>query len=174
MATAPLFIADLATLKKLVRLSGINKKEDIETMLDSTIRTVRAGFYRKLGLTRITELVALSYTETPTTADHYMRSVANDTEVLWVRTELMKVMPMLFQDASGGADQSWNEEATFRDMGSFDISREINRNTNEIETNIEFLASRQSATNESPARFLVIEPDADMASPKPGSSINVS
>jgi len=123
---SPLFVADEATLKAALRFSGVVDGSNADAMFDQAVVAVRSGFYRTLGVARVAVLLAIPYTDSPTTETSLLRTVATTTEIEWVRYELMRTLPVLFQDASGDALDVWNREAPFRGMGktSLDKARE--------------------------------------------------
>ena len=166
MATAPLFVANLATLKAQLRLSGLDATADSASMLNRAILTVRLNFMRHLGAARVTEIVALAFSESPVSENEITRAVANVTETDWVRYELMAVLPTLFQDSSGSAQDIWNHEAPFRRQGQSDIARMREELMSEIEQNLIQLAGDESLGEEdSIAQGGVIDPEEDPPQP---------
>lgn len=120
MATAPLFVADLPTLKTKLRLSGVSDDPSVDAsaMIDESILAVRTKFYARLGITKVAALVAITFVPAPSTEPEILRAVANTCEVNMVRLELMDRLPWLWSDSSGEAQKAWNEEAPFREKGS--------------------------------------------------------
>ncbi len=132
MAT-PLFVADEATMKERLRLSAVPATAlDTEAIIDEAILKARLRFYTDLGAARTNELVAMAFTETPTTEDGILRAICNTTEVTLVRCELLRTLPNTFMDASGDVDHRWNEEAPVRERGSFELDEELKRCENEV------------------------------------------
>ena len=119
MAVGPLFVTDLAELKRRLRLSGLpDATEDAPTMLANAILAVRVHFNRRLGTARVQQLLGFPQTETPSTEPELLRTLAETVEVDWVRLELMCRLPWLWSDSSGEAQKAWNEEAPFREKGA--------------------------------------------------------
>lgn len=114
MATNPLFSADLVQLKKDLRLSGANAGGDFEAIYETAVLQARIGFNTRLGPARVAELVAINYTPNPTTENDILRALARVCEVRWVRLILIDLLPTIWMDASGQAQQNYNEEAAFR------------------------------------------------------------
>lgn len=144
---APLFLADEAALKTRLRLSAVPASAlDTEAIIDEAILRARIRFYTDLGATRTNVLVALSFTETPTTDDEILRAICNTTEVKLVYCELLRLLPNTFMDASGDVNSRWNEEAPTRERGSFDLDTELARCENEVVEAMMLLAA-PNATN---------------------------
>lgn len=130
---APLFVADEATLKSALRLSAVPASAlDTEAVIDEAILRARLRFYRDLGSARTNELVALTYTDQPTTDEEVLRALANTVEVKMVKCQLLRDLPNTFMDASGDVNARWNEEAPTRERGSFELGDELARCENEI------------------------------------------
>jgi hypothetical protein len=130
---APLFVASEAALKSALRLSAVPASAlDTEAIIDEAILRARLRFYRDLGATRTNELVALPYTDQPTTEDQVLRALANTVEVKMVKCQLLRDLPNTFMDASGDVNSRWNEEAPTRERGGFDLEEELSRCENEI------------------------------------------
>lgn len=164
MALAPLFVVDFTTMKANLRLTG-SGSGDAEELIDEGIRFVRVNFWKRLGQTRITQILATVYTETPATEDEYVRMAANSAEIVWVRLHLLKTMPTLFMDSSKLLEQ-WNEEAAFRQGGP--SRKQVEKLERELEEFIDILINGANI-NDPRFRFDVIEPDK--APPRPGDSL---
>lgn len=148
--TDPLFIADLPTLKALMRLTGVpDSRGDTLAILDEAILNARLEFYRRLGEQRVSALVATTFVPNPTTADDILRALANVVEADLVYVQLLRKLPNLFMDASGAAQRVWNEEAPFRERGGTPLDKEINRRLDKIEENFQMLAEEESLAEES-------------------------
>lgn len=130
---APLFVVDEPTLKERLRLSAVPASAlDTEAIIDEAILRARVRFYRELGSARTNTIVALPFTELPTTDDEVVRALANTTEVKMVYCELLRLLPNTFMDASGDVNHRWNEEAPTRERGTFEINDEIKRCEDDI------------------------------------------
>lgn len=177
MATAPLFVADLATLKPKLRLSGVPTISDADDIINEAILVTRQKFYRELGVARITALLVLPFVETPSTNDQILRAVANSTEVLMVRCELMSMMPMMFMDGNADQNQIMQDEALFRDSTSSQLEQMRMQCELEIQQNMDLLAGDEEIASESTIRIDspgVSQPVIDTTTasrPYPGDSI---
>ena len=177
MATAPLFVADLATLKSKVRLSGVPTTSDADDIINEAILVTRQKFYRELGGSRITVLKAMAFTEAPTTDNQILRAVANSTEVLMVRCELMKTLPSMFMDGNAQQNQIMQDEALFRDNTSNELDQMRMQCEIEIQQNFDLLAGDEEIASENALRIDspgVSQPVVDTrtaARPYPGDSI---
>ena len=152
MATAPLFIADLATLTSKLRLSGVPAAADASDIINEAILVTRQKFYRELGVSRIAILGALAFTETPATENQILRAVANSTEVLMIRCELMRTMPMMFMDGNADQNQIMQDEALFRDTTSSQLEQARLACELEIQQNMDLLAGTEEIASETTIR----------------------
>lgn len=168
--TDPLFVADLATLKQLLRLTGVPASAtDTLAILDEAILRARLAFYRRLGEQRVGVLAALTFEPNPTTSDEVIRALANTVEVKLVYQELLRRLPNAWMDASGDINRRWNEEAPFRERTSFDAKEEILRLHNEIEEDMQMLAAEEAVGEESDLRAYDGTPT--FIPPRPGGSL---
>lgn len=116
MAVAPLFVADIATLKSELRLTGLKTGSDGEQILERGASTARVNLYQRLGATLVTDVLAIADVDNPTTLDQIRRKAASLVEVEIVRCELVDVMPVMLGDASGDAQQVYNDEGVWRQI----------------------------------------------------------
>ena len=158
MAVAPLFVADMATLKQQLRLTGVPASTDADEMISAAVLEANSGFRRRLGNDQVTTLLGYSYTETPSTNNEVLRLVANQTEVKMVKAILLRVLPAQFIDGAGNALQNWHEEAPFRHMGPFDRRDELKQLNREIEENLQLLEGSESITSETKGHASTISP----------------
>jgi len=148
--TDPLFLEDLDAMKSALRLSGVPAvDEDANSILQQAILAVRTNFYRRLGGTRVGQLVAIDFEDNPETDDEMLRALAQTTEVKYTFVELMDRLPMLWMDDSGGAWQQFNEQGTFRKLGMSDRKEMRTRMLADIEQAMQFLAGEQVFGEES-------------------------
>jgi hypothetical protein len=140
MASAPLFVADLATLTSKLRLTGVASGDSGTPLIDEGILQARNEIYLRLGASTIATIQATAFTDNPTTADQYTRSLANSVEVKMVRLRLMRSMPMMFIDGTGGdAMNILHDEAPYRDTSAFDLRAEMNMLEAEIDSDLAIL-----------------------------------
>lgn len=172
MATNPLFVANMDTLKSKLRLSGLPSDGDGESLLEEALLVVREGFYRRLTATGVSSILATGESDNPTTHAQILRSVASSTEVKWVRLQIIRSMPTLTMDGSGRRLQVWNEEAAFRQQGQSERENEIRRMEKEVEENLELLAGTESIGSETTFHITTLEPDD--TPPRPGGSIRIN
>jgi hypothetical protein len=114
MPSAPLFVADTATLQARLRLTGLPSGADGTALLQEAMTRVRAGFYRRLGVSRVDTILETDFEDDPVSAEEVLRSSANSAEVRWTYIVLLDLMPTLFMDASGATQETWNTEGAFR------------------------------------------------------------
>lgn len=131
--TNPLFVTDIATLKAQLRLSGVPTDQDAHVMVQSALMQVRAGFYTRLGISRVAELVAISPNANPTTEDGILRGIAEQLEVMWVRCKLLDRMPTVFMDSSGAYQEIMNQEGIARSLPLSHIEAQKNRCAAQVE-----------------------------------------
>lgn len=138
MPVEPLFIANLSLLKAKLRLTGATQP-DTARIIDSAMEAARIGFFDHLGVDRVSELLAIAYSENALTEAALERTKANNLEVSWVRLHLLRVLPSLLMDASGVSQQMWNQENAF--ARTSDTAKEIERLEAEIAQGLDELAS---------------------------------
>ncbi len=167
MAVAPLFVLDMETLQAKLRLTGLPSGADGEALLKSGVERAKAQFYRRLGLSRVTTLLAMTYTDTPATQEDVLRIVANEAEVKAVRLHLLDTMPVLFMDNSTQTEEVWNTEGAFR-PGRITLA-ERERLATELEADMALLAGETSLGSETTWGGFTLEPDCPP--PAPGDSM---
>lgn len=140
MATNPVFVADLATVKEQLRLTGVVEGSDAQSMLEAALLQVRTGFYSRLGGTRMATLIAITPSESPTTNDEILRAIGGLCEVLWARCILLDKLPVTFMDNSGGDLEFINQEGTFRSITPERLDAERQRCQIQIEEWLALLA----------------------------------
>ena len=118
MAVAPLFVADMDTLKQELRLTAVDSTNDSEQIFQRAVISARAAVFARLGETVANAWVAVAYSENPTGEQGVLRAVANLLEVELVFLRLLDSLPIFFMDDGGGTQQAWNEEGTFRGLDS--------------------------------------------------------
>lgn len=116
MAVAPLFVADIGTLKKEVRLDAMESTEARYSIFERAAISARAAIYSRLGEAATNAWVAIAYAENPTNESGVLRSIANLLEVELVFLRLLDSLPIFFMDDSGGTQHSWNEDGAFRGL----------------------------------------------------------
>jgi len=168
MAISPAFVESTAVLKENLRLSGMDSAKDSATLLEQAIRKARSQFYRRLGQSRMDTLIAITPSDTPSTTNENLREIARQTEIMIVKQELTWTLPMLFQDASGEAQQLWNEEGVFRGEDQFSLGSLRDMLHFEIEQNFQFLEGEETAGAETTWSITTFEPED--APPKIGES----
>lgn len=177
MATAPLFIDNVANLKSKIRLSGVPTTSDADDIINEAILVARQKFYRELGVPRVAELKAIAFVENPATEDQILRAVANSTEILMVRCELMRALPMMFMDGNAQQDQIMQDEALFRDSTSAQLEQMRMQCELEIQQNMDLLigdeqlASETTLRVDSPGTSQPVVDTTNAARPYPGDSI---
>lgn len=146
----PLFLADLNAMKAELRLSGVPATgEDANVILEDVLLQVRTAFYRRLGITRVGQIVAFATNYTnPSTEPEILRAVAKSTEVKMTWCKLAERLPQLWMDDSGGSWQQFNEQGTFRKMSLRERVEQCERYETEIEENMQLLAGEQALGEE--------------------------
>ncbi|CAK9074174.1 Uncharacterized protein (Fragment), partial [Durusdinium trenchii] len=107
---------DEATLKARLRLTGVEAGSDAQAIIDEATLMVRANIYARLGDTRVTELLAITFDPVFTTNQGALRAIANNLEIKWVWLILLDRLPTIFMDNSGAVQEVYNEEAAFRSV----------------------------------------------------------
>ena len=148
MTVAPTFVADFDTLKKELRLGEIPEGKDSEDIIHQAIRDVRLAFWRSLGDSRIRTIQGWSLIDDPTSTNDYLRHLANETEIKWVKYFLTYTLPVLFMDDSGDADMHYNQDPTFRQMSGRQIDNLRKDLWNEVLENLDLLTGDEEAGEE--------------------------
>lgn len=147
--TDPLFVADLATLKALLRMTEVpSDSTDALAILNEGILKARLKFYRRLGTARVGQLLSISFVENPTTEDEVLRALANTVEVKLVLCHLLVRLPHVWMDASGAIDKQWNEEAPVREQAPVELADRLSACQNEIEEDMQVLAGEDQIGDE--------------------------
>ena len=121
MAISPLFwssgSADKAALLLSLRLdqTRVDGMPTLDATIDQELQSVRLGLFRRLGTALVTTLLATSYTDNPTTEAEIKRVSACRAEALWLRLNLLRVLPQLWMDSSSNQKTVWNEDAFSRE-----------------------------------------------------------
>lgn len=151
----PLFVPDVQTLKRELRLSGVPVTEDADDIIRRATLQVRIQIAQRLPSATITDILATAWKATPdVTNDAEMkRALAYLLEVKWVRLVLMTSLPSIFLDNSGGIQEQWNEEGAFRKRRLEDLNAEKRECLTLIETWIEILNGQQDFGSVASARI---------------------
>ena len=159
MAVAPYYLADLDTLKSAMRLTNLDGTEDASSILDLSIEWARGYIFRKLGPTNAAAWKAVAYSENPTTEQGVLRMTANLLEVKLVLVSLMDRLPNFFMDDSGGTQEAYNEEGTFRKKNSEERADLRKRCWAEIKEFVDLLNGDQSLGDNASIKTYVGEND---------------
>lgn len=172
MSATPLFQTRAAIIGRL-RMTAAPSTSDAQSILDGCIEEARTNFYRRLGITRVGQIVAFTAESPPTTEEGILRDIAAQTETKIVRSLAMRQLPMLFIDGSGQRDAVWNDEGATRRAAEFQLRKEGDRLQVEIEANFLLLAGDTSVGQEPRVRAKAIDPyeDDPDSRPRPGSSV---
>lgn len=172
MTATPLFQTRAALLAQ-IRMTSAPSGTDAQSILDGCIGEARTTFYRRLGITRTSQIVAFTAETPPTTEEGILRDIAAQTEVKIVRSLAIRQLPMMFMDGSGKRDMVWNDEGATRQAAIYELAREGDRLSREIEANMLLLAGTTSVGDESRIRMTAIDPYEDDSDnrPRPGSTI---
>lgn len=164
---APLFVPSLAALKSALGLTAVTAADRL-ACIDRAVRKVRVGFYDRLGASRVSELLLVSYADSPTTDDGMLRLKASETEISWVRMELLREMPVLLMPAAAASQQIWNEDSLTRNADNSLLDKEIVRLQTEIDNALQDLAAGQDVEDSS---LNICVPAPDTTPARPGDSI---
>lgn len=162
MAVAPLFIASMTVLKDALRLGGTVQAGGL-AMIDQAVKDVRVRFYGRLTAARITTIKLANTVDAPATDAELLRALADSVEVRWVRLHLLRVMPALFMDGSGGRQQQWNDEGAF--VARRQTDSEVERLEAELELDLAKLAGDDDLDEQQTINADVLEPDDEVDLP---------
>lgn len=158
----PLFLADVDAMKQELKLRGVPASgDDALVVLEDCLLQARLAFYRRLGATRVGQLVAFAtnYTK-PTTNDELLRALAKTVEVKLTWCALADRLPQLWMDDSGGAWQQYNEQGTFRKITFREREDQCKRFAAEIEQAMIVLAGDVTLGEETGVNVTTFEPEA--------------
>jgi hypothetical protein len=147
MAVTVLFLPDVATLKKRLRLTGIPSGGDAEGMLEEASLKARLGLYKHLGESLVATINGTAYTDAPATTVQLRRVKAAAAETVWVRLLLLSILPTATLDSANALLQAWNDEGTFRGMGPREREKEIERLKTELNELLMDLVTDTTATS---------------------------
>lgn len=165
--TNPTFCPSREFLLDRLRLDSVPDINDVHGLIDQAIDDVRTGFYRRIGSDRISYLQSLPASQSVSTEADFMRTLAVNTEVKWVRLELMRTLGMQFV-AGSASNQIWNEESV-RDVTLAAMAEERRMIQKEIDNNNDVLAARIQPNEIGGFRIVTISPTE--TPPKPLDSI---
>lgn len=151
----PMFQTKVA-LAATLRLSQLAANNDADEQLDAGIREARTYFWRRLGLSRLNELVNLSFVDPPVTEDDHMRQLANLVEFKRVRWFLMPLYIAHYKDGGAAVFQEWNDEAAFRNLNPFSADMLSRKLLQSIEEDMEILDKAQTPGSEQKDRVSTI------------------
>lgn len=153
------------TLKERLRLSRIPDSSGAGDLLLEASLTVRLGFMEELGSARVAAIVALPFTETPTTTDEILAAVAHTTEVKWTRLELSRTLPMLFADGNQDNGQIFHDEAAFRQAKEDQLESLRGALWEEVVVGVSRMQGSTVAEDRNEVRFAAITPDCPPPAP---------
>lgn len=162
----PMFMPSNLALRKALRLSGVPDTNDGSAVIDTAVETVKVGFFRALGEAKILQIRAIPYNIDPRTSAEYLRTLAATTEVKWVRSQLLRTMPLLFMDGTARV-QAWQEEAAFRDGSFLQTRDELRRLDDEIQVALEVLRTSDLSQGYS-SKMTTVAPDDSI---RPGDTV---
>ena len=116
MAIDTLYI-DKTLLISRLRMTSTSDTDTL-TLIDQSIAKVRTEFVRRLGLTRVVKIKALTSSENPLTEDEIIRSVAETTEFYWVMRKLVCILPQMFLETSHAIQNAFDDVPITRDSPS--------------------------------------------------------
>ena len=171
MAVAPLFVANYATLKSRLRLSGVPEDDavDASMMIDEAVRTARVRFYRDLSEARIAQILTYTEIDNPTTTNQVIRLCASQCEVKIVYVDLLSRLRAMFLDNSAEAGLALQAESILRDASSEEIEARFLRLNNDIEADMDLLRGTTEVGEEETMKITTMEPD--YTNPLPGDSV---
>jgi hypothetical protein len=152
MAVAPLFAADVSTVKSELRLSGLKSGSDGEQIFTRALSSARVGLYMRLGTSVIAEMVAQADTDNPTSLTGLRRKACTLAEVEWIRMELLKTMPIRVADASGDEQDVYGDEGVWRDISPDELEEALKRILEGIEELMELVLTEDELGDDASIR----------------------
>jgi hypothetical protein len=114
MAIETLFNESYEALLKRARIESATEEQTV-SLVNMSVSEVRIGFYKTLGTERVDEIVAIPWTENPSTEDDILRVSAANIEALWLTYLLLPRLPNNFMSSAHLTSQQWNEDPLSRD-----------------------------------------------------------
>jgi len=125
MAVEPLFVVEYAgptlsldRLKEMSRFKPVAMTETTLNVFDRVVQQVRVHLYTELGAGTVTDILAITPVENPTTADQFNYLRAELLEANWVMYILLSALPVAVYDSfvAEPPAQVWNKEPLTRDI----------------------------------------------------------
>lgn len=166
----PVFCPTQEFLRKRLKLGPVTDGTDTDAVVDQATLDVRLELYRHLGTTRVAEIAAGNWSETPDTEAELLRALGATTEINWCRAKLLRTLNPLWMEGSGGSKTGWNETPLARQQGSLEIKSELKRLDKDISAALSILKGDVAFGNDvlGGEAFLVT---STVTPPKPGQSI---
>lgn len=138
---APLFVGTFKGLLECLRLQGVDSDQSAAAApVRQAVQWARTEIYRRLGLTRTNQLVAISPVSNATTQDQLDRQRAEQLEIHMVKWKLLQELPVLFMHrGTGTASEVWNEEALTREVNPDELAPVLERLNQLIEDDVSLL-----------------------------------
>lgn len=125
-ASVPLFVADLQTLKRSVRLGKIVDGDQATPIINDAVIYGRTILIRTLTSEGVTKIKATATTAEPLTDEEVLRAECDLVESLIFRRQLLMYLPWATMDAKSSMPQIYNKEAPFRLTGEFERNKQVN------------------------------------------------
>lgn len=149
MAVAPLFVADIATMKSELRLSGLKANSDGEQIFERGVQSARVALYMKLGPSTAASFVARAEVDNPTATLDIQRKACSLAEVELVRLEMLRTMPVRVADASGDEQELFNDEGVWRDISPRELRLHIEGISAYVEELVELITGADDLGDDS-------------------------
>lgn len=170
MQVSPLFHEDLESLLKSLRLSGVDQKGDSHEVVEDCVRDFRVWLVQRMGLSAVTSLAGVTYTETPTTEEQARRMAARTLEREWVWCHAIEKLQVLFADASGAAFQQFNDESVWRQFDALDRNRLLAKCREHIGHLLDYITGQLDFGDAAEVQAFDGTPEVDVC-PAPGKSL---
>lgn len=115
MVSIPLFLKDAEEVKKLLRLSEIPAGGNSDAAVDRAIDDTKTVLWEELGIVRIAEVTAFTFTAAqPTTDNEFLHIMARRCELNIVRYNLTFSLSMGYRSGAVSFIESYSSEGQFR------------------------------------------------------------
>lgn len=141
-----------------------------DAVIDQAVLEARTELYSRLGATKIGEILAEPFTETPTTDAQLLIALGATTEIKIARRNLFSTLNPLWMEGSGSARHSWNETPLARQQGTREIEAELERLNADIDGALGLLSGAVAIGNDTRGGFVALIEPTD-APPLPGRSV---
>lgn len=151
--TPPLFFSGfsgkspIVAFREMLRLDQAPSRSSALDIAHGALLDARLTFFRRLGIPQVGKILEHPHVAAPANEGQVLRAVAASTEILMVRSQLLRSLRHMTIDGSTPLDE-WNQQGFARETPEVDIDAEIGRLALEISENLELLSGDEKVGEE--------------------------